>query len=47
MLFALIDHLGEAENVGLKMRPTKRLIFESPKPGIPIMLVAPSIAIDG
>jgi len=26
-LFALIDHSGEAEKVGLKMRPTKLLIF--------------------
>jgi uncharacterized protein (DUF302 family) len=45
-IFALIDHIGEAENVGLKMPPTKRLIFESPKPGTPLMLAAPSIAID-
>ena len=29
-LFALIDHSGEAEKVGLKMLPTKLLIFGSP-----------------
>jgi uncharacterized protein (DUF302 family) len=45
-LFALVDHGGEAEKVGLKMRPTKLLIFGSPKGGTPVMLAAPSIAID-
>ena len=45
-LFALIDHSGEAEKVGMKMRPTKLLIFGSPKAGTPPMLAAPSIAID-
>jgi uncharacterized protein (DUF302 family) len=45
-LFALIDHSGEAEKVGLKMPPTKLLIFGNPKGGTPLMLVAPSAAID-
>jgi uncharacterized protein (DUF302 family) len=45
-LFALIDHRGEAEKVGMKMRPTKLLLFGSPKAGTPLMLTAPSIAID-
>ena len=45
-LFALIDHSGEAAKVGLKMRPTKVLIFGSPNAGTPLMLAAPSIAID-
>ena len=45
-LFALIDHSGEAEKAGMKMRPTKLLIFGSPKAGTPVMLAAPSIAID-
>jgi uncharacterized protein (DUF302 family) len=45
-LFALIDHSGEAEKVGMKMRPTKLLIFGSPKGGTPVMLSAPTIAID-
>jgi uncharacterized protein (DUF302 family) len=45
-VFALIDHSGEAEKVGLKMRPTKVLIFGSPKGGTPLMVVAPSLAID-
>lgn len=45
-LFTLVDHSGEAEKVGLKMPPTKLLIFGSPKAGTPLMLAAPSIAID-
>jgi uncharacterized protein (DUF302 family) len=45
-LFALVDHSGEAEKVGLKMPPTKLVIFGSPKAGTPLMLAAPSIAID-
>ena len=45
-LFALVDHSGEAEKVGMKMRPTKLLIFGSPKAGTPVMLAAPSSAID-
>src|SRR5271163_3240080 len=45
-LFALVDHSGEAEKVGLKMRPTKLLIFGNPKGGTPVMLAAPSAAID-
>jgi uncharacterized protein (DUF302 family)/uncharacterized membrane protein YidH (DUF202 family) len=45
-LFALVDHSGEAAKVGLKMRPTKLLIFGSPKAGTPLMLAVPSIAID-
>jgi uncharacterized protein (DUF302 family)/uncharacterized membrane protein YidH (DUF202 family) len=45
-LFALIDHSGEAEKVGMKMPPTKLLIFGSPKAGTPLMLASPSIALD-
>jgi uncharacterized protein (DUF302 family)/uncharacterized membrane protein YidH (DUF202 family) len=45
-LFALVDHSGEAEKVGIKMPPTKLLIFGSPKAGTPLMLAAPSVAID-
>lgn len=45
-LFAVVDHSGEAERVGMKMRPTKLLIFGSPKSGTPLMLAAPSSAID-
>lgn len=45
-LFALVDHSGEAETVGMKMPPTKLLIFGNPRAGTPLMLAAPSIAID-
>src|SRR5208337_2976599 len=45
-VFALVDHSGEAEKVGLKMRPTKLLIFGNPKAGTPLMVAAPSVAID-
>jgi uncharacterized protein (DUF302 family) len=45
-VFALIDHSGEAEKVGLKMRPTKLVIFGNPKAGTPLMLASPSSAID-
>jgi uncharacterized protein (DUF302 family) len=45
-LFALIDHSGEAAKVGMKMPNTKLLIFGNPKGGTPLMLAAPSIAID-
>jgi uncharacterized protein (DUF302 family) len=45
-IFALVDHSGEAEKAGLNMPPTKLLIFGSPKAGTPVMLAAPSIAID-
>ena len=45
-LFALIDHSGEAKKVGLKMPPTKLLLFGNPKAGTPLMLAAPSSAID-
>ena len=45
-LFSLIDHSGEAEKVGVKILPTKLLIFGNPKHGTPVMLAAPSIAID-
>ena len=45
-VFAVVDHSGEAEKVGITMRPTKLLIFGSPKAGTPLMLAAPSVAND-
>jgi uncharacterized protein (DUF302 family) len=45
-LFALVDHSGEAAKVGMAMPPTKLLIFGSPRAGTPLMLAAPSSAID-
>ena len=45
-LFAIVDHSGGAEKLGMKMHPTKLLIFGNPKAGTPIMLAAPTSAID-
>jgi len=45
-LFAVIDHSGEAAKAGLHMPNTKLMIFGSPKGGTPVMLAAPSVAID-
>jgi len=45
-IFAQVDHSGEAEKVGLKMRPTKLIIFGNPEAGTPVMLASPTLAID-
>jgi uncharacterized protein (DUF302 family) len=45
-VFARIDHAAEAEKVGQKLRPTQLLIFGNPKGGTPLMVAAPTVAID-
>jgi uncharacterized protein (DUF302 family) len=45
-LFALIDHSGEAEAVGLALRETKVVIFGSPQAGTPVMDASPLAALD-
>ena len=45
-LFALVDHSGEAEKAGMKMPPTKLLIFGDPKAGTPLMLAVPIVALE-
>ena len=45
-LFAIVDHSGEAEKVGMHMLPTRLLIFGNPKAGTPLMLARPRVAID-
>lgn len=45
-LFAIVDHSGEAAKAGMRMPPTKLAIFGNPKAGTPLMLAAPSSAID-
>ena len=45
-LFAMVDHSGEAEKVGLKMLPTKLAIFGNPRGGTGVMLAAPTSALD-
>lgn len=45
-IFARIDFSGDAEKEGLKMLPTKMLIFGNPRAGTPLMIASPSLAID-
>lgn len=45
-LFAVVDHSEEAAKAGLIMPPTKVLNFGNPKGGTPLMLAAPTLAID-
>ena len=45
-IICVVDHSGEARRVGLAMRPTKLVIFGSPKAGTPVMVASPSTAID-
>ena len=45
-VFARVDHSGEAEKVGLEMRPTRLIIFGSPKAGTRLMVASPTLAID-
>ncbi len=45
-IFARLDHSGEAHRVGLHMNPTQLLIFGNPKGGTPVMVAAPTAAID-
>lgn len=45
-VFVRIDFSGDAAKAGLTMPPTQMLIFGSPKAGTPLMLAAPSVALD-
>jgi uncharacterized protein (DUF302 family) len=45
-IFAMIDHAAAAKRDGLTMPPTQLLIFGNPKGGTPLMLAAPTTAID-
>ncbi|HTX31785.1 MAG TPA: DUF302 domain-containing protein [Solirubrobacteraceae bacterium] len=45
-VFAVIDHSGEAEAVGLELRDTKVVIFGSPQAGTPVMQAKPLAALD-
>ena len=46
VVFTVVDHSGEAAKVGLPMPDTKLIIFGSPAAGTPVMLAAPSAALD-
>jgi len=43
---ARIDHSDDAAKVGLKMQPAELLIFGNPKAGTPLMIAAPTVALD-
>jgi len=45
-ILARIDHSGDAAKAGLTMQPTKLLIFGNAIAGTPLMVAAPSLAID-
>ena len=45
-VFAIVDHGGEARNVGLELRDSKIVIFGSPLAGTPVMVAAPLAALD-
>lgn len=45
-VFDRIDHAGAAKKAGLSMRPSQLLIFGNPKGGTPLMVAAPTAAID-
>jgi len=45
-VFAVIDHSGEAQRVGLGLRDTKLVIFGSPTAGTPVMQASPLAALD-
>lgn len=45
-IFTVIDHSGEADEVGLTMPDTKVIMFGNPRGGTPLMLAHPLIALD-
>lgn len=46
LIFAKVDFSGDAQRAGLTMAPTQILIFGNPKGGTPVMVAAPSAALD-
>jgi uncharacterized protein (DUF302 family) len=45
-ILAHIDHSGDAAKVGLKMQTAQLLIFGNPNAGTPLMVAAPTLALD-
>jgi uncharacterized protein (DUF302 family) len=45
-VFVVIDHSGEARQIGLELRDTKVVIFGSPAVGTPVMQEAPLSALE-
>jgi uncharacterized protein (DUF302 family) len=45
-IFARFDHGAEAHKAGLSMPPTQVIVLGNPKGGTPVMLAAPTAALD-
>jgi uncharacterized protein (DUF302 family) len=45
-VFARIDFAADAAAVGLRLRPTRLLVFGNPRAGTPLLAVAPTVGID-
>jgi uncharacterized protein (DUF302 family) len=45
-LFFVVDHNGEAQQVGMVLRDTKLLVFGNPVGGTPAMAASPLVALD-
>jgi uncharacterized protein (DUF302 family) len=46
IIFARIDHAGNAAQIGLELRPTELLIFGNPRAGTPLMQDKQTTGID-
>ncbi|AEM47604.1 protein of unknown function DUF302 [Acidithiobacillus ferrivorans SS3] len=46
IVFARFDYTQAAHEAGLQMLPTQVIVFGNPKGGTPLMLAAPTLAID-
>jgi uncharacterized protein (DUF302 family) len=45
-LFGDIDFAGDAGRAGVSMRPMRQLVFGSPRAGTPLVIAAPTVALD-
>lgn len=45
-IFCIINFSEDAKRAGLNMNPTRMLIFGNPKTGTPLMVAAPTVALD-
>jgi uncharacterized protein (DUF302 family) len=45
-VFARIDFTADAAAAGLVLRPTRLLLFGNPRAGTPLIVAAPSVALD-
>ncbi len=45
-VFARINHQGNAEKVGMNLKPTELIVFGNPKAGTPLIQCAQEVAID-